>query len=455
MFSFEPDLKEKGVATETKAGRYMSKIQNVQGREILDSRGNPTVEVTVKLESGVSATAAVPSGASTGVHEAVELRDNDAKRYQGKGVLKAIEHVNTVLAEAVIGMESGEQEAIDRKMIEVDGTENKGRLGANAILGISLAVARAAAQEASKPLYRHINALFGKRDISLPVPSFNVLNGGQHSDSGLSLQEFMLVPAGIEKYADQLRAGSEIFHTLKKLLEKEGFVTSVGDEGGFAPRLANHNEAFEFLIKAIEVAGYVPGKEVFIAIDAAANSFYEEGEDQYILKPEGVAMKREQLVAMYREWIGKYHLVSIEDGLHEDDWEGWVAMHEKFQKENGFHIASANTQPDAKLMLVGDDLLVTNSKRLQQAIDKKACNSVLIKVNQIGTLTETLECIRLAQANDFRVFVSHRSGETTDDFIADLAAGVGADFIKTGSLSRGERLAKYNRLLAIESEINN
>jgi enolase len=432
----------------------MSKIQNVQGREILDSRGNPTVEVTVKLESGVSTTAAVPSGASTGVHEAVELRDNDAKRYQGKGVLKAIEHVNTVLAEAVIGMEAGEQEAIDRKMIEVDGTENKGRLGANAILGISLAVARAAAQEASKPLYRHINALFGKRDISLPVPSFNVLNGGQHSDSGLSLQEFMLVPAGIKKYADQLRAGSEIFHTLKKLLEKEGFVTSVGDEGGFAPRLANHNEAFEFLIKAIEVAGYVPGKEMFIAIDAAANSFYEEGEDQYILKPEGVAMKREQLVAMYREWIGKYHLVSIEDGLHEDDWEGWVAMHEKFQKENGFHIASANTQPDAKLMLVGDDLLVTNSKRLQQAIDKKACNSVLIKVNQIGTLTETLECIRLAQANDFRVFVSHRSGETTDDFIADLAAGVGADFIKTGSLSRGERLAKYNRLLAIESEIN-
>lgn len=431
----------------------MSKIQSVIGREILDSRGNPTVEVKVTLESGVSAVAAVPSGASTGVHEAVELRDGDAKRYLGKGVLKAVEHVNTVLAEAVKGMEAGEQEAIDRKMIELDGTENKGRLGANAILGISLAVARAAAQEAGKPLYQHINALFGKRTISLPVPSFNVLNGGQHSDSGLSLQEFMLIPAGIEKYSEQLRAGAEIFHTLKKLLEKDGFSTGIGDEGGFAPHLGSHAEAFEFLIKAIEAAGYVPGKQVFIGIDAAASSFYEEGEDQYMLKPEGVAMKREQLVAMYREWISKYHLVSIEDGLHEDDWEGWSVMQEKFLGEKGFHIASTNATPDAKLMLVGDDLLVTNAKRLRIAIDKKACNSVLIKVNQIGSLTETLETIRLAQENDIRVFVSHRSGETTDDFIADLAAGVGADFIKTGSLSRGERLAKYNRLLAIESEL--
>jgi enolase len=423
------------------------------GREILDSRGNPTVEVKVVLESGAWATAAVPSGASTGVHEAVELRDGDAKRYGGKGVLKAVEHVNTVLAEAVKGMEASEQEAIDRKMIELDGTENKGRLGANALLGVSLAVARAAALDAGKPLYKHISSLFGKEVSILPVPMFNVLNGGMHSDSGLSFQEFMLVPAGIEKYSEQLRAGAEIFHTLKKLLEKEGFVTSVGDEGGFAPRLSSHNEAFEYLIKAIEAAGYVPGKDVFIAVDAASSSFYNAENDRYIFKPEGANLERESLVAMYREWAGKYHLISVEDGLHEDDWEGWSAMREKLEKEEGFTIASNKNNPKAGMMLVGDDLLVTNSKRLQTAIERQACNSILIKVNQIGTLTETLECIRLAQANDFRVVVSHRSGETTDDFIADLAVGTGADFIKTGSLSRGERLAKYNRLLAIESEL--
>jgi enolase len=431
----------------------MSKIVAVQGREILDSRGNPTVEVKVTLESGAIAVAAVPSGASTGVHEAVELRDGDAKRYLGKGVLNAVKHVNTELAEAVIGMEAGEQQTLDEAMIALDGTENKGRLGANAILGISLAVARAAAKERNLELYQYINQLFGKREITLPVPAFNVLNGGQHSDSGLSLQEFMLIPAGIDTYSEQLRAGAEIFHTLKKLLEKEGFSTGIGDEGGFAPHLGSHSEAFQFLIKAIEAAGYVAGKDVFIGIDAAASSFYDASDDQYLLKPEGVAMKREQLVAMYREWIAKYHLVSIEDGLHEDDWEGWSAMQEKFVREKGFHIASKTDNPEAQLMLVGDDLLVTNPKRLQIAIDKKSCNSVLIKVNQIGSLTETLECIRLAQANGVRVFVSHRSGETTDDFIADLAAGVGADCIKTGSLSRGERLAKYNRLLAIESEI--
>jgi enolase len=423
------------------------------GREILDSRGNPTVEVKVVLESGVWATAAVPSGASTGVHEAVELRDGDTKRYGGKGVLKAVGHVNTVLAEAVKGMEASEQEAIDRKMIELDGTENKGRLGANALLGVSLAVARAAALDAGKPLYKHISGLFGKEVSILPVPMFNVLNGGMHSDSGLSFQEFMLVPAGIEKYSEQLRAGAEIFHTLKKLLEKEGFVTSVGDEGGFAPRLSSHNEAFEYLIKAIEAAGYVPGKDVFIAVDAASSSFYNAENDRYIFKPEGANLERESLVAMYREWAGKYHLISVEDGLHEDDWEGWSAMREKLEKEEGFTIASNKNNPKAGMMLVGDDLLVTNSKRLQTAIERQACNSILIKVNQIGTLTETLECIRLAQANDFRVVVSHRSGETTDDFIADLAVGTGADFIKTGSLSRGERLAKYNRLLAIESEL--
>jgi enolase len=431
----------------------MSKIQSVIGREILDSRGNPTVEVTVTLESGAKGTAAVPSGASTGVHEAVELRDGDKGRYLGKGVLKAVEHVNTVLAEAVKGREASGQTEVDRAMIDLDGTENKGRLGANAILGVSLAVARAAAADAGKPLYRHISALSGKEVSILPVPMFNVLNGGMHSDSGLSFQEFMLVPAGIGKYSEQLRAGAEIFHTLKKLLEKEGFVTSVGDEGGFAPRLSSHNEAFEYLVKAIEAAGYAPGKDIFIAVDAASSSFYNAENDRYVFKPEGANLERESLVAMYREWAQKYHLVSVEDGLHEDDWEGWSAMREKLEKETSFSVASNKGNPDASFMFVGDDLLVTNPKRLREAIDKKACNSILIKVNQIGTLTETLECIRLAQENRFRVVVSHRSGETTDDFIADLAVGTGADFIKTGSLSRGERLAKYNRLLAIESEI--
>lgn len=432
----------------------MSKIQKVEGREILDSRGNPTVEVMVVLESGVKAVAMVPSGASTGAHEAVELRDGDVKRYGGKGVLNAVKHVNTELAEAVIGMEASEQKALDDKMIALDGTENKGRLGANAILGVSLAVARAHAIDSGKTLYTHINELLGSsKKISLPVPMFNVLNGGMHSDSGLSFQEFMLVPSGIEAYPEQLRAGSEIFHALKKLLDKEGFVTSVGDEGGFAPRLSSHNEAFEYLVKAIEAAGYVPGKQVSIALDTASSSFYNAENDCYVLKPENVNLERESLVAMYREWIEKYHLVSIEDGLNEDDWSGWATMKEKLEKEKTFTIASHPTKLETPFMLVGDDLLVTNPKRLKQAIEEKSCNAILIKVNQIGTLSETLDCIRMAQENNFRVVVSHRSGETCDDFIADLAAGTGAEFIKTGSLSRGERLAKYNRLLAIGTEI--
>lgn len=432
----------------------MSKIQSVKGREILDSRGNPTIEVEVVLESGVKAVAMVPSGASTGVHEAVELRDGDAKRYGGKGVLNAVKNVDTELAQAVIGMEASDQKALDDKMIALDGTENKGRLGANAILGVSLAVARAHAIDSGQTLYAHINTLLGGgKKVTLPVPMFNVLNGGMHSDSGLSFQEFMLVPVGIETYPEQLRAGSEIFHALKKLLDKEGFVTSVGDEGGFAPRLSSHNEAFEYLVKAIEAAGYVPGKQVSIALDTASSSFYNAENDCYVLKPENVNLEREGLVAMYREWIGKYHLVSIEDGLHEDDWSGWATMKEKLEKEKTFTIASRPEKSEIPFMLVGDDLLVTNPKRLKQAIDEKSCNAILIKVNQIGTLSETLECIRMAQANDFRVVVSHRSGETCDDFIADLAAGTGAEFIKTGSLSRGERLAKYNRLLAIGTEI--
>ena len=397
----------------------------------------------------------VPSGASTGAHEAIELRDGDKARYNGKGVLNAVAHVNTELKEAVVGMEASDQKALDDAMIALDGTENKGRLGANAILGISLATARASAQEQSIPLYAHINTLLHTdKKVALPVPMFNVLNGGMHSDSGLSFQEFMLVPTGIATYSEQLRAGSEIFHALKKLLEAKGFVTSVGDEGGFAPRLTSHDEAFEYLIKAIETAGYVPGEQVSIALDTASTSFYDTGLNQYLLKPENKNLRTEEMIALYESWIQKYHLVSIEDGLQEDDWAGWATMKETLESKKRFVFVSHPEKLETAFMLVGDDLLVTNPKRLQQAIEEKSCNAILIKVNQIGTLSETLECIRLAQAHNIRVVVSHRSGETVDDFIADLAVGTGAECIKTGSLSRGERLAKYNRLLAIESEIS-
>lgn len=411
----------------------------VVGREILDSRGNPTVEVLVTLDNGVSATAGVPSGASTGSHEALELRDGDPKRYGGKGVLQAVEHVNTVLRNTVIGMEAEDQKALDQAMLTVDGTENKSALGANAILGISLATARAAALSNKTPLYQYLRQLagFSVKKEHVPVPMFNVLNGGEHSDSGISVQEFKLVPQGITGYREQLRAGSEIFHALKKILEKDGQATGVGDEGGFAPHLPSHARAFEVIIEAIEAAGYVPGKDVFLGIDVAANSFYDAERNTYHLKPEGVELSREQMLNLYSEWIKKYHLISIEDGLQEEDWEGWRAMNEKIGKD---------------IMLIGDDLLVTNTKRLRQAIEERACNAVLIKVNQIGSLTETLDCIRLAKEHGYKTVISHRSGETTDDFIADLAAGVGAEYIKTGSLSRGERLAKYNRLLAIEIE---
>lgn len=416
----------------------MAKITKVEAREILDSRGNPTVEVSVTLEDGTRATAGVPSGASTGSHEALELRDGDSARYGGKGVLKAVGNVNAILSGVVIGMEAGDQEALDRAMLDADGTENKSKLGANAILGISLAAARAAALSEGTPLYAYLRKISGFDVASghLPIPMFNVLNGGEHSDSGISVQEFKLVPKGVGTYSEQLRAGSEIFHALKKILEKDGQATGVGDEGGFAPHLPSHARAFEVIIEAITAAGYEPGKDVFLGIDAAANSFYDADRDLYVLKPEGVELSREQMIGLYAEWIEKYHLISIEDGLQEEDWEGWRAMNERL---------------GGKIMLIGDDLLVTNAKRLAKAIEEKACNAVLIKVNQIGTLTETLECIRLAKSDGYRTVVSHRSGETCDDFIADLSAGVGAEYIKTGSLSRGERLAKYNRLLAIGS----
>lgn len=427
----------------------MAKITEVVACEILDSRGNPTLETVVTLEGGSVGVAGVPSGASTGIYEAHELRDDDENRYHGKGVLKALAHVNGELREKVVGMDAANQSALDAAMVELDGTENKERLGANAILGISLAAARAEAQAQRKPLYAHIRSLADLPDEidHFPVPMFNVINGGKHADSGLSVQEFKLVPAGIDGYPEQLRAGSEIFHSLKSILEADGFSTGVGDEGGFAPRLESHAHVMETLVRAIETSGYRPGKEVFIALDVAASSFYESEEGRYLLKPEGASLTRESMISMYREWIGTYPLVSVEDGLEEEDWDGWATMREKLGRET----AAWSKEP----MLIGDDFLVTNPKRLGRAIEMNACNAVLIKTNQIGTLSETLSCMGLARENGYASVVSHRSGETVDDFIADLAVGAGAGFIKTGSLSRGERLAKYNRLSRIWEEVMN
>ncbi len=423
------------------------KIVRVEGREILDSRGNPTVEVEIELEDGTVAVAGVPSGASTGKFEAVELRDKDPKRFGGKGVLQAVSNVNGELREAVLGMDAADQRGLDEKMIALDGTENKGRLGANAILGISLAAARAEAISRKTPLYRYIRSLAGLPEASegFPVPMFNVINGGKHSDSGLSAQEFKLVPSGISAYPDQLRAGSEIFHALKGILEKAKLSVGVGDEGGFAPHMESHARALETLHEAITAAGYVPGKDVFIGFDVAASSFYDEKEDQYYLQPENAMLSRESIINVYRDWMEKYAVVSIEDGLHEEDWSGWAQMKEKLEKETAAW--------GRKVMLIGDDLLVTNPKKLARAIEENSCNAVLIKTNQIGTLTETLDCMKLARENGYDTVVSHRSGETCDDFIADLAIGASAGFIKTGSLSRGERLAKYNRMLRIYEDV--
>lgn len=417
----------------------MAKIEKIYAREILDSRGNPTVEVEVILEGGIKAIAAVPSGASTGSNEALELRDEDSSRYGGKGVLKAVANVNEKIAPALIGAESENQREIDGKMLELDGTENKTNLGANAILGVSLAVCRATAISQNKELYKYIADTFGfELDGFKTIPMFNILNGGEHSDSGLSIQEFKLVPQGIVGYAEQLRAGSEVFFALKKILSSINQSTAVGDEGGFAPRLESNSQALEVITQAISDAGYKPGVEVFIALDAAANSFYEANENQYFLKPEKEKLSKENLINLYKDWIDKYNIMSVEDGLAEEDWEGWRMMNEKI---------------GGKVMTIGDDLLVTNVKRLKKAIDEKACNSVLIKVNQIGTLSETIDCMNLAKENNMKTVVSHRSGETTDDFIADLAIGAKADFIKTGSLSRGERICKYNRLLRINEQL--
>ena len=418
----------------------MSKIKKIYAREILDSRGNPTVEVEVELESGVKTTAAVPSGASTGTFEALELRDGDKKRFNGLGVLNAVENVNKKIAKVMVGMEVSLQEEIDQKMLELDGTENKTNLGANAILGVSLAVCRAAAVEASLPLYKYISQVYKlpTKNYKLPIPMFNVINGGKHSDSGLAIQEYKIVPNGIKTFKEQFRAGSEIFHKLKDILASEGQSVAVGDEGGFAPRLESNSKPLELMNRAIEEAGHKKGIEVNTGIDAAASSFFDEKEGQYIFKPESNGITREMLVNIYNEWITKYNVISVEDGLAEQDWEGWHMMEEKI---------------GGKVMTIGDDILVTNVKMVKRAIEEKACNAVLIKVNQIGSLTETINCIKLAKKNKMRVVISHRSGETTDDFIADLAVGAQAEYIKSGSLSRGERICKYNRLLRIEEEL--
>jgi enolase len=397
------------------------------------------VEVEVSLESGSIGNFMVPSGASTGTHEALELRDGDKTRYNGLGVKTAVANVNEKIQGALLGMEAGNQKEIDKAMIALDGTENKTNLGANAILGVSIAVCRAMAKELDIPLYKYIAETFKlSKKFKLPIPMFNIINGGQHSDSGLSIQEYKLVPNGIREFSKQLRAGSEIFHELKKLLSSEGFSVSVGDEGGFAPKLESNAKALELINLAIEKAGYKKGQEVNLGIDAAASSFFDETEKQYVFKPENAVLSPDALINIYAEWIKKYNVISVEDGLMEDDFSGWTKMEKKIGE---------------KVMTIGDDLLVTNVKRLKMAIAKKACNAVLIKVNQIGTLTETIDCMKLAKKNKMKVVVSHRSGETTDDFIADLAVGASADYIKSGSLSRGERICKYNRLLRIEEEI--
>jgi len=411
----------------------MTAIVDIHAREILDSRGNPTVEVEVMLESGAFGRAAVPSGASTGAHEAVELRDGDKSRYEGKGVLTAVNNVNTTIADAIIGMEAENQQEIDEAMIALDGTENKGKLGANAILGVSLAVAKAAAEEAGLPLYRYIGGAFAH---VLPVPMMNILNGGKHADNPIDIQEFMIAPIGAKSIAEAVRMGSEIFHALKKELKAAGCNTNVGDEGGFAPELKTAEEALSYIVKAIEKAGYKPGEDVRIAIDAASSEFYENG--KYEMKGEGKSFTSAQIVDYYADLCARFPIFSIEDGVAEDDWEGWKILTEKL---------------GSKIQLVGDDLFVTNPKRLQMGIDKGVANSILIKVNQIGTLTETLAAIELAHKHGYTAVVSHRSGETEDATIADIVVATNAGQIKTGSLSRSDRIAKYNQLIRIEEEL--
>ncbi len=408
-------------------------IEALHGREILDSRGNPTLEVEALLDGGASGRFGVPSGASTGTREALELRDGDRKRYGGKGVLKAVGHVNGEIAEELTGADARDQALIDRMMIELDGTPNKGRLGANAMLGVSLAVARAAAEAAGLPLYRYVG---GTGATTLPVPLMNVINGGAHADNQLDPQEFMVCPVGFPSFAEALRAGAEVFHALKGILKKKGLSTGVGDEGGFAPDIASSKEAIELLLTAIEAAGHKPGRDVVLALDPAASEFHEGG--KYVLKGEKKTLSSDGMIRYWAELVAAYPIASIEDGLAEGDWKGWQALTQELGK---------------KILLVGDDVFVTNPEILARGIADGVGNALLVKLNQIGTLTETLDAVRMAQTSGYRTIVSHRSGETPDDTIADLAVAVNSGLIKTGSACRGERLAKYNRLLAIEEEL--
>jgi enolase len=409
----------------------MSEIVTVKAREILDSRGNPTVETEVLLASGAFGKAAVPSGKSTGKYEAIELRDNDPERFRGKGVLKAVENVNEVIGKKIVGMESTNQSDIDREMIELDGTANKSKLGANAILSVSLSVATATAREFGIPLYKYLE---GANAITLPVPQFNVLNGGEHADSGLNIQEFLLLPIGVPNFREALRYGSEIYHTLSSILKKDGFSTSVGDEGGFAPRVGSGENALKYLVRAIQEADYIPGKDVFVGFDAAASAFFKNGAYTY----EGKKMASLEMIDYYERLVNEFPIISIEDGLAEEDWDGWAKLTERLGN---------------RIQLVGDDIYVTNSEKLKRGIKESASNAVLIKLNQIGTLTETMDTVRLANSADFNIVVSHRSGETADVFISHLAVGMNIGQIKSGAPCRTERVEKYNELIRIEEDL--
>ncbi|APW46910.1 phosphopyruvate hydratase [Rhodoferax antarcticus] len=412
----------------------MSAIVDIVGREILDSRGNPTVECDVLLESGTMGRAAVPSGASTGSREAIELRDGDKSRYLGKGVLKAVEHINTEISEAVLGLDASEQAFLDKTLIDLDGTENKSRLGANAMLAVSMAVARAAAEESGLPLYRYFGGMGG---MQMPVPMMNVINGGEHANNNLDLQEFMIIPVGAPSFREALRYGAEVFHALKKILHDKGISTAVGDEGGFAPKVeGGHEAAIQLILQAIDKAGFVAGEHIALGLDCAASEFYKDG--KYHLEGEGLVLSAEEWTDMLATWVDKYPIISIEDGMAEGDWDGWKVLTDRLGKN---------------VQIVGDDLFVTNTKIFKEGIDKGIANSILIKINQIGTLTETFAAIEMAKRAGYTAVISHRSGETEDSTIADIAVGMNAGQIKTGSLSRSDRMAKYNQLLRIEEDL--
>ena len=412
----------------------MSKIKSIQAREVIDSRGNPTVEAVITLENGVTGRAIVPSGASTGAREAIELRDGDKSRFMGKGVLKAVENVNGDIAKLITGMDAEDQTGIDNAMIELDGTDNKGRLGANALLAASLATAHAAANDKGEALYQYLGDKFGtKGQFRLPVPMMNIINGGEHADNSVDMQEFMIIPVGAPSLAEAVRYGTEVFHNLKSVLSKRGLNTAVGDEGGFAPDLSSNEEAIEVILEAIENAGYTPGKDIYLGLDCAASEYYKDG--KYVLEAEGKSFDAAGMIDYLEKWVNKYPIITIEDGLDEADWDGWKLLTERLGD---------------KIQLVGDDLYVTNPNIFREGIDKNIANSILIKFNQIGTLTETLEAIKMAHDSDYTAVVSHRSGETEDTTIADLSVATNAGQIKTGSLSRSDRIAKYNQLIRIE-----